>query len=79
MATLTNIDILKEIRWRTADVAPSDINTQILYCTINGKLGVFKDTSTPDSKSEWKRLAEKYRVKYWTYSNEITPQEQDLC
>lgn len=71
-------EIVREVRWRKADVAPSNIYAPIVYCTTNGKLGVFKNTmgyiwGNPEPYSKWDWIVDKYSIKYWAYSNEIIP------
>ena len=70
--------ITTQIKWRSVEVAPSDIRSSVIYCTAKGKVGVLKDTlakitgdPTPVSKWEW--LSEKYNIKWWAYSDEIKP------
>lgn len=77
--------VTREIEWRDASEGPSDMNEPILYCTKNNKLGTFKNTvgyhstvgyyggDVITAHSDWKRLSEKYSVKYWTYQSEILP------
>lgn len=71
--------IAKILKWRESQEEPSDINAPVLYCTANGKLGVFKDTKTclggdtSEMFSDWKGRVRKYNIKYWVYSSEITP------
>lgn len=70
--------IVRILNWRESQEEPSDINAPVLYCTAKSKLGVLKNTlcyingDTSKPFSGWKKLVEKYNIKYWTYSNEIT-------
>lgn len=67
--------IAKILKWRDLSEEPTNTKEPVLYCTANGKLGVFKSTvlCDGDDRSGWKRLVDKYNIKYWTYSKEITP------
>ena len=72
-------EITKQVKWKSSDVEPSDWNAPVLYCTANGKLGVFKNTvsyvngDVTKQHSNWKWYAEKYNIRYWVYANEIIP------
>lgn len=59
------------VQWMPVEIGPGSTEQSILYCTRNGKLGVFKELGNGD----WKWLCEKYGIKYWTYQNEIVPPE----
>lgn len=69
--------ILLKIVWNNAEVyTPQKIELPIIYCTGNGKIGVFKDTSTTlygKACSHWEWLKEKYNIKWWCYQCEILP------
>lgn len=58
------------VNWRKPEEEPTEQNKQVLYFTINCKLGVF---AAVKNSMEWKRLVEKYRIEYWLYAEEITP------
>lgn len=58
------------VNWKRSEVEPTERNKQVLYFTINCKLGVFANVKNSD---DWKRLVEKYRIEYWMYGEEIIP------
>lgn len=73
--------IQKEIKfiWNESDIGPYDIDRPILVQTENNKLMTFKDTKCFINKqpvSHWKRLVEKYKIKYWCYQSAITEYDQ---
>ena len=63
--------------WNPTSLEPMNIDLPILACTNNDKLVVFKDTKSylgGDTKhpiSGFKRLVEKYNIKFWTYQYEV--------
>ena len=63
--------------WNPASREPMIIDLPILAWTNNDKLVVFKDTKTwlnGDTKrpiSDFKRLVEKYKIKFWVYQNAV--------
>ena len=63
--------------WNPASWEPMDIDSPILALTNNDKLVVFKDTKTwlnGDTKhpiSDFKRLVEKYNIKFWVYQTAV--------
>ena len=71
--------IKKTLKWRDFYEEPLLVKEPVLYCTAKSKLGVLKNTlcyingDTSKPFSGWKKLVEKYNIKYWTYSNEIAP------
>lgn len=78
MDIASDVDIVKEIRWRPVETDPSDIHLPVVFCTRKGKIGVLKNTlanvtGNPIPTSNWEWLAEKYNIEYWTYSDEIKP------
>lgn len=71
----------KEIKfiWNESDRGPYYIDDPILVQTQNNKLIVFKDTKTYINNkkvSNWQRLVEKYKIKYWCYQEAITEYDQ---
>ena len=69
--------ITTQIEWKSAELAPSDIRLPVIYCTAKGKVGVLKDTlakitGNPTPVSKWEWLSEKYNIKWWVYSDELT-------
>lgn len=63
------------MKWYKADICPEEFYA-ILYCTTNGRLGVFKEGKVKD-KRDWKWLVEKYSIEYWTTQYEIIRQIND--
>lgn len=61
--------------WQNAEVfTPLLLDEPVLYCTTNGKLGVFKNTREGiGPNSRWKFLKEKYNVVWWVYQYSIVP------
>lgn len=63
--------------WNPASWAPMNIDLPILAWTNNDKLVVFKDTKTwlngnvEHPISDFKRLVEKYKIKFWAYQYEV--------
>ena len=63
--------------WNPASWEPMNIDLPILAWTNNDKLVVFKDTKTwlnGDTKhpiSDFKRLVEKYNIKFWVYQTAV--------
>jgi hypothetical protein len=72
-----------EFIWNDAFDKPKDIKKSILGLTENNKLIVFKDTIGRKVKhdesghytyveySNWDHLVYKYKIKYWTYQNNL--------
>lgn len=58
------------VSWRKPEEEPTERNKQVLYFTINCKLGVFSNVK---NSADWKRLIEKYRIGYLMYGEEIAP------
>lgn len=58
------------LNWRKSEEEPTEQNKQVLYYTINCKLGVFANVK---NSADWKRLIEKYRIEYWMYGEKIAP------
>ena len=65
--------------WFNVTNEPIHIDKPIVCVTENDKLVVFKDTKTwlnGDTKhsfSGFKRLVEKYNIKYWAYQENLIP------
>lgn len=65
--------MIAHFNWNPASWEPGNIDLPILAWTNNDKLVVFKDTKTwlnGDTKhpiSGFKRLVEKYNIKFWVY------------
>ena len=63
--------------WLLASEEPTNIEAPILVWTENDKLMTFKDTKAflnGDIKhpfSDWKRLVDKYHIKYWVYQVDV--------
>ena len=56
--------------WNPASWAPMNIDLPILAWTNNDKLVVFKNTKSymyGQPVSDFKRLVEKYNIKFWVY------------
>ena len=65
--------LLTTLMWKHADVYSPEQNYEpIIYCTINGKIGVFKNTK---SFQHWKFLKDKYHIEWWCYQHYIIPKE----
>lgn len=69
-----------QFEWILAEQAPEDWYAPVLYVTGNNKLRVFKDTLSfcgndyndkSTHRSQWKRLKEKYNVKFWVYQSQL--------
>ena len=67
--------------WNDVSVVPDDIEQPVLYLTVNGKMGVLKNTKTyicPDFEhpvSDWKNIARKYHITLWVYQSYLTGEE----
>ena len=56
--------------WNPASLEPMNIDLPILAWTNNDKLVVFKNTKSymyGQPVSDFKRLVEKYNIKFWVY------------
>ena len=73
-----------QFEWYDASCEPINIDLPILAWTNNDKLVVFKDTKTwlnGDTKhpfSGFKRLVEKYNIKFWVYQNEVLKNNDNI-
>ena len=76
------MDLTKELmiifKWNTIDKVPKLLNEPILCLTKNEKLCVFNNTEGMYKErnhfikySNFNRLAEKYKVKYWVYQKDL--------
>lgn len=68
--------------WKDAKDAPEDIYEPVIYVTLNGRIGTFRDTvgftagnekNKDKHYSNWNWLMEKYNVEFWAYQKEIKP------
>ena len=60
---------VREITWRSKDFFPlgDGEGIDVLYLTEKGRAGVLKHASMKD----WRWLTEKYKIKYWTYLQDL--------
>ena len=62
--------MIARFEWNISSAIPGDINAPILAWTNNDKLVVFKNTKSymyGPPVSDFKRLVEKYNIKFWVY------------
>ncbi len=60
--------------WNPASWEPMNIDLPILAWTNNDKLVVFKNTKSymyGEPVSDFKRLVEKYNIKFWVYQVDV--------
>lgn len=57
---------LEVIKWYSVDITPEK-NSAIVYVSANKKVGTFKEI-----RGNWDRYVEKWNIKYWTYTSNLT-------
>lgn len=66
--------MIAHFNWNPASWEPMNIDLPILAWTNNDKLVVFKNTKSymyGQPVSGFKRLIEKYNIKFWVYQNAV--------
>ena len=65
-----------QFEWKDANIEPI-MDKPVVYLTEHNNIGSFKHTMTclggnwKEPFSGWKRLIDKYKIKFWVYKDEL--------
>lgn len=63
--------------WHRATATPGMPEMNIVYITVNGKMGTIKahKATEPNWERTWAFYVQKYNIFYWAYQQDIIPYE----